>query len=143
MARSGTVEVPRQPRILRLVPLAAAAAVAIALGSFLLAHQGAGRATPQEIATVRLTLEAPAALSVSVCGDWNDWNPKAQPMKRQDGKWQIDLELKRGKTYQYQFLVNGETWIPGPEKPCESGQRVRGRELAYRVVRTRIMRRII
>ena len=113
------VEVPRQPRILRLVPLAAAAAVVIALGSFLLAHQGAGRATPQEMASVRLTFEAPAALSVSVCGDWNDWNPKAQPMKRQDGKWQIDLELKRGKTYQYQFLVNGETWIPDPKSPVK------------------------
>jgi Carbohydrate-binding module 48 (Isoamylase N-terminal domain) len=100
--------------VLRWAPVAAAAVLMVALGSFLAGYLAGGRAAPQQMVKVHLTLEAPQAVQVSVVGDWNGWNPKAQPMKRQDGEWEIMLELERGRSYQYQFLINGREWIPDP-----------------------------
>lgn len=100
--------------VLRWAPFAAAAVLMVALGSFLAGYVAGGRGVSQQMVRVHLTLEAPQAVQVSVVGDWNGWNPKAQPMKRQDGKWEIVLELERGRAYQYQFLVNGREWIPDP-----------------------------
>jgi hypothetical protein len=34
-----------------------------------------------------------------------------------DGIWQIEIEVQPDKEYQYQFLINGERWIPDPEAP--------------------------
>ena len=109
---------PRRNRlmypVLRWAAIAAAAAVVVIVAAQVLSHQPAGQAQSSANVTVRLTLDAPAAAAVAVVGDWNDWNPTAHPMKRRDGKWEIVLELQRGRSYQYQFLVNGDTWIPDP-----------------------------
>ncbi|MFP3958843.1 MAG: hypothetical protein ACLFUX_01620 [Spirochaetaceae bacterium] len=69
--------------------------------------------------TVRLTLEAPDAESVSVVGDWNQWDPEAHRMRDtdEDGVWEIRLEVEEGQVYQYQFIVDEERWIPDPEAP--------------------------
>ncbi len=106
----------RQP-FLRWMPIAAAAVLAIALGSFLAGYLAGWRGAPQNAVSVHLTLEAPTAAEVAVVGDWNGWDPKAQPMKRQDGKWEIVLDLTKGRSYQYQFLIDGKTWIPDPNSP--------------------------
>ena len=51
---------------------------------------------------------APEAKSVSLIGDFNDWQPAAHPMTRMpDGGWVIRLELTHGH-HQYQFLVDGK-----------------------------------
>jgi len=50
---------------------------------------------------------APAAQSVSLVGDFNDWNPAAHPMKQMPDKaWFRTLELKHGH-HRYAFLVDG------------------------------------
>lgn len=50
---------------------------------------------------------APAAQSVSLVGDFNQWNPQANPMNRQpDGGWILTVELKHGH-HRYAFLVDG------------------------------------
>jgi hypothetical protein len=103
-----------QRPVLRWMPFAAAAVLMIALGSFLAGYVAGGRGVSQRMVKVHLTLEAPSAVQVSVVGDWNGWNPRAQPMKRQDGKWELTLELEQGRSYQYQFLVDGKEWIPDP-----------------------------
>lgn len=50
---------------------------------------------------------APEASAVSVVGDFNGWNPEANPMTRQpDGSWRIQLQLHSGH-HHYQFMVDG------------------------------------
>lgn len=50
---------------------------------------------------------APQAQSVFLVGDFNQWNPKAAPMKRQpDGNWLTQVTLKHGH-HRYLFLVDG------------------------------------
>ena len=49
----------------------------------------------------------PQAGSVSLIGDFNNWDPKVHPMKRMpDGVWYIRIELPHGH-HQYLFLVDG------------------------------------
>jgi 1,4-alpha-glucan branching enzyme len=51
---------------------------------------------------------APQARSVSLIGDFNDWQPAAHPMNRMpDGSWMLRLELPHGH-HQYQFLIDGK-----------------------------------
>jgi 1,4-alpha-glucan branching enzyme len=50
---------------------------------------------------------APQANSVSLVGDFNEWNPEAHPMKRMpDGAWMATVELRHGH-HRYAFLVDG------------------------------------
>jgi 1,4-alpha-glucan branching enzyme len=56
---------------------------------------------------ISFLLLAPEAKHVSVIGDFNNWSPNANPMKRQaDGGWSTQIPLKHGH-HQYQFLVDG------------------------------------
>jgi len=50
---------------------------------------------------------APQAQHVSIIGDFNNWSPNANPMKRQaDGGWTAQVPLKHGH-HRYLFLVDG------------------------------------
>src|ERR1043166_3720427 len=50
---------------------------------------------------------APQAKHVSLIGDFNNWSPNANPMKRQaDGGWTIQVPLTHGH-HRYVFLVDG------------------------------------
>lgn len=49
----------------------------------------------------------PDAKSVSLIGDFNDWDPNSLPMRRRvDGWWFIQVPLTHGH-HQYLFLVDG------------------------------------
>ena len=63
---------------------------------------------------VRFELEAPDARIVSLAGSFNDWQPGTVPLMRsQTGLWSTTLALPLGE-HQYQFVVDGERWIPDP-----------------------------
>ncbi len=54
---------------------------------------------------------APQAKSVSLVGDFNEWQPAAHPMTRMpDGAWRIRMELPHGH-HQYLFLVDGKPML--------------------------------
>jgi len=56
---------------------------------------------------VNFICNAPQARSVSLVGDFNEWNPAADPMKKMpDGAWFLTIELKHGH-HRYAFLVDG------------------------------------
>jgi 1,4-alpha-glucan branching enzyme len=58
--------------------------------------------------SVSLYCDAPQAKSVSMIGDFNQWNPGAHQMTRMpDGQWVIRLDLRHGH-YRYLFLVDGQ-----------------------------------
>ncbi len=48
---------------------------------------------------------------VNLCGDFNDWNPMANPMKKlKDGDFSITISLKAGGTYSFKYLLDGKHW---------------------------------
>jgi 1,4-alpha-glucan branching enzyme len=56
------------------------------------------------------------AKSVFIAGDFNEWNPTANPLEEvEEGVWKTSLDLDPG-TYQYKFIVDG-TWIADPGNP--------------------------
>lgn len=55
---------------------------------------------------VNFFCHAPHAKHVVLVGDFNDWQPDANPMVRQaDGSWHIVVPLNHGH-HHYQFLVD-------------------------------------
>lgn len=54
--------------------------------------------------------------SVSVAGQFNNWNKDANPLQKgPDGKtWSATVRLRPG-VYQYKFVKNGEQWIVDPQ----------------------------
>ena len=59
---------------------------------------------------------APRAGEVSVLGDFNDWDMKAHPMRKDpDGLWQKIIYLRPGR-YEYLFVVDGR-WCSDPRNP--------------------------
>ena len=66
-------------------------------------HYGA----KQILRAINFICQAPQAQSVSIIGDFNQWNPAANPMKQMPDKaWLITVELKHGH-HRYAFLVDG------------------------------------
>jgi hypothetical protein len=56
---------------------------------------------------VNFVCNAPQAQTVSLVGDFNEWNPAANPMKKMpDGAWFLTMELRHGH-HRYAFLVDG------------------------------------
>jgi 1,4-alpha-glucan branching enzyme len=72
-------------------------------------------AVPENSTVVRLRLNAAEAASVSVVGDFNEWNAGANPLVNNNGVWETELVLAKG-TYLYNFVIDGEKWITDPEQ---------------------------
>ncbi|MBF0433469.1 MAG: hypothetical protein HQK83_19485 [Fibrobacteria bacterium] len=69
----------------------------------------------QDLNLVRISISLPQANSVAIAGDFNKWNKQLhQLQKGDDGNWYISLDLEKGY-YQYQLVVDGQTWIPDPQ----------------------------
>jgi hypothetical protein len=66
---------------------------------------------------VTFALSAPSAGRVVLIGDFNDWNPKANPLARGDDRWSVTLKLKPGR-YRYSFVVDGSSWQADPHTPA-------------------------
>lgn len=62
--------------------------------------------------TFRLPGEAfPEAGSVTVVGDFNNWNRESTPMKRlKNGDFTVTIELKTGHDYCFRYLIDNERW---------------------------------
>ena len=70
--------------------------------------QNRGETSRRPLHLVDFFCRTPQAGSVSLIGDFNNWDPKVHPMTRMpDGAWYIRIELPHGH-HQYQFLVDGQ-----------------------------------
>ncbi len=122
-----------RPRVLRLSPLAGlAAAAGIALAVLTVERAGSDRPPTRVAATapvapaaaadtvklVQFMLVARNARTVSVVGDFNDWDPTATPLREAAGAgvWTITVPLAAGR-HQYVFMVDGNRWTPDPAAP--------------------------
>jgi hypothetical protein len=95
--------------------------VAIAAGVACMAAGGAAALlvgpqrseTPRQVTAarplIRFTLDAPAATTVSIVGDFNGWRAGSLPLRRSsDGRtWEIHVPLPPGR-YAYSFVVDGQ-----------------------------------
>ena len=75
---------------------------------------------------VRVTFSLPPGLWVAeayLVGDFNDWGRGSLPLDRSvHNGWRITLELERGRSYQYRYLLDGrwcndcnaDRYVPGP-----------------------------
>ncbi|MGE0075213.1 MAG: hypothetical protein AB7S52_08300 [Sphaerochaetaceae bacterium] len=110
----------RSNRLSRLQKYLVAAAAAVLILIPLVGERDRGFIPAQEstsqLAQVVLQLEAPQAEVVVVVGDWNNWDPQVQHLAKNNGEgtWSIMMELERGREYRYQFVIDGEQWIPDP-----------------------------
>ena len=118
-----------RPRALRLSPLGmlarAAAIAAIAVGATFAALRM--RSVPPAAAgvaerPVAFVIYAPAAQSVALAGDFNDWSTTATPLKPAgaSGAWVVTVPLSPGR-YHYAFVVNGQAWLTDPGAPRAPG----------------------
>lgn len=67
-----------------------------------------GFAARKTVVATNFRCVAPHAKTVFLAGDFNDWQPRAQPMRRQpDGAWLAQIQLNHGH-HHYHFLVDGK-----------------------------------
>ncbi len=120
----------RQPLNLRVSPLAGLAAAA-ALAAVLLWTR-APQPVAEELArpaaapgvllashgstVVQFVLVAPGAKSVSLVGDFNDWDASSTPLHSASGAWSVAVRLIPGR-HRYAFVLDGVRWIADPLAP--------------------------
>jgi hypothetical protein len=116
-----------RPRTVRLAPLtglglAAAFAGLVVLGTL---RWGTGGGAPDAISSpaptgmqvVQFVVTVPNASSVSLVGDFNDWDPgTTQLTSGTGGVWSVTVPLRPGR-YQYAFVVDGTRWVADPAAP--------------------------
>lgn len=62
-------------------------------------------------------IDLPEPDAVSLVGDFNNWNPEANPMKKQkSGVWKVQKELPTGR-YEFLYFTSSGRWIPDPDAP--------------------------
>ena len=76
---------------------------------------------PSALELQQFLLIAPNATSVSLVGDFSDWDASRFKMERvsDDGAWSITVPLPPGR-YEYQFEVDGKLRITDPTRPQTS-----------------------
>jgi predicted carbohydrate-binding protein with CBM48 len=118
-----------QPRTFRISPLIALAAgllfaVTVA-GSVLYVLPSSPHAAPRTAVRpapgspiVQFGFVAPHASSVALVGDFNDWDPKATPLRAAStgGVWSVEVPIQPGR-HLYAFVVDGTVWRPDPAAP--------------------------
>lgn len=62
----------------------------------------------------RVTFDLPSEVNagtVSLCGEFNEWDPSAHHMKRQkSGGFSTKISLRSGQTYRFRYLLDGQRW---------------------------------
>ncbi len=64
---------------------------------------------------VEFRLKAPNARTISITGNFNNWNIESNHLRGPDsnGIWKITIPLKKGR-YQYMFVIDGKKWVIDP-----------------------------
>lgn len=66
--------------------------------------------------SIRFVLSAPEARSVTLVADFNNWSPESHNLSRSEdsGEWELVVPLRKGRSYIYNFVIDGEEWLPDP-----------------------------
>jgi hypothetical protein len=130
-ARIASLMQPRTFRVSPLVALAASLLFAVtAVGSVLYVLPSIPHASPRVAARsainspiVQFGFAAPHASSVALVGDFNNWDPKATPLRAAStgGVWSVEVPIQPGR-HLYAFVVDGTVWRPDPAAPKATGE---------------------
>lgn len=126
---------PRTFRVSPLIALAAGLLFAVTVaGSVLYILPSPTRAVRQPAAStiarsrpgsplVQFGFAAPHASSVALVGDFNNWDPKATPLRAAStgGVWSVEVPVPPGR-HLYAFVVDGTVWRPDPAAPKATGE---------------------
>lgn len=90
-----------------------AAALVVALVSSLLTL---GVLKSNSTVSIRFVLSAPEARSVTLVADFNNWSSESHSLSRSEdsGDWELVVPLRKGRSYVYNFVIDGEEWLPDP-----------------------------
>ncbi|TMA24842.1 MAG: hypothetical protein E6J87_23530 [Deltaproteobacteria bacterium] len=71
--------------------------------------------------TITFALRAPQVTTVALVGDFNSWDPRATPMRRQGqgDLWTTQVELSDG-LHSYAYVIDGADWQPDPGAPLSA-----------------------
>lgn len=71
----------------------------------------------KQVGKVTFTLaDIDADQHVSLVGDFNDWDPLAHPLERDDeGVAGVSMELPLGTSYQFKYLADDGSWFCDPD----------------------------
>jgi hypothetical protein len=129
--RMASLTRPRTFRITPLVALAAGLLFAVSLAGSVLYVLPPSRAdAPRTVARttpgapiVEFGFVAPHATSVALVGDFNDWDPKATPLRAAStgGVWSVNVPVTPGR-HLYAFVVDGKVWRSDPSAPQATGE---------------------
>lgn len=109
-----------RPRTVRLSPLGALAIAAVFVAVVLSRPDRLSHPASTGAREFSFVVVAPRAATVSLVGDFNDWDAARTPMQRagkQASVWTAVLPLTPGR-YRYAFLVDGVSWLADPAAPA-------------------------
>jgi hypothetical protein len=77
--------------------------------------RSAALAASEQAVVTRFVFVAPGAGSVTLTGDWLDWNTDEVLLRelRDSGVWTVDVPVPPG-VHEYSFVVDGTEWHPDP-----------------------------
>src|SRR5437762_9083598 len=107
-----------RPRTVPFLPLGALAVAAVFVAVVLWRPDRPSR--PASMSEFGFVVVAPRATTVSLVGDFNDWDAARTPMQRvrkDESVWTAVIPLTPGR-YRYAFLVDGVRWLADPAAPA-------------------------
>jgi 1,4-alpha-glucan branching enzyme len=84
--------------------------------------QSPGVSSVDSTHVVQFVFVAPTARSVSLVGDFNNWEMDATPLEAGPARsvWTVNLLLPNGR-HRYAFVVDDSTWAADPAAPPAAG----------------------
>jgi hypothetical protein len=102
-----------RPRMIPVPPAAVLAAAAIVLVVSLVGLPG-GSAVDEALVYVQFVVDAPAAETVHLVGDFTEWQPTVELEDADgDGVWSGRVPLLPG-VHEYMFVIDGADWVTDP-----------------------------
>jgi hypothetical protein len=107
----------RVRRPILALALAAGIAAIFALGVLVGRRSILEPGVSPELQSVEFVLRTAADSTVALVGDFNDWDPRATPLRPDsDSLWSVVVPLRPGR-YRYTFVVDGTQWRRDPSAP--------------------------
>jgi len=61
----------------------------------------------------KVTFHVPAEWAqkeVAVVGDFNEWDPKANKLKKKNGEWEGTIRFKPNTEVRFRYFIDGNNW---------------------------------
>jgi 1,4-alpha-glucan branching enzyme len=69
----------------------------------------------KRVCKVTFTLDDDISITanrINLAGDFNNWDIENIPMKKQiGGEFSTSIDLKKGKEYEFKYIINGNDWL--------------------------------